>query len=164
MIPPVQFLQEVIGPTLAHMAATQPDMDRPAARVLLLGTAIQESRLMAYRQHGGGSALSFFQIEPATFDDIFFRYLARPDKAALRTSVRALLIPAFDPAEQLDTNQHLACAIARIRYWMVPARLPRPGDVDGLGAYWKRYYNTAAGAGTGPEWALNYRKYVRRKS
>ncbi|KKN90071.1 hypothetical protein LCGC14_0231840 [marine sediment metagenome] len=160
MIPPIQFLQDVIGPTLTHLAAMEPRLDTPAARALLLGTAIQESHLSAYKQLGGGPAMSFFQIEPATFEDIFDRYLSRPDKSALRGAVRALLIPAFEPGEQLDTNQHLACAIARIRYWMVPERMPRPDDIDGLAVYWKLHYNTTGGGGSASEWALNFRKYA----
>lgn len=35
---------------------------------------------------------------------------------------------------------------ARIRLYLVPAAIPN--DINGQAAYWKKYYNSAAGAGT----------------
>lgn len=35
---------------------------------------------------------------------------------------------------------------ARIRLYLVPAAIPN--DINGQAAYWKNYYNSAAGAGT----------------
>ena len=38
-----------------------------------------------------------------------------------------------------------ATAVARLIYWRVPRPLPAASDLDGLAAYWKTHYNTAAG-------------------
>ena len=60
----------------------------------MLGTAIAESELNALAQRGG-LALSMFQIEPATFDDIYGRYLRlRP---RLLTAVQTFMFPELSP-------------------------------------------------------------------
>lgn len=125
----------------------------------MLGTALVESNLDALKQHGGGPALSAFQIEPATFDDIYVRYLGT--RSALLTQIETLRVPAFAPLEQLAGNPFFACGIARMKYWMVPEPLPPAGDLEALGHYWKRYYNTAEGAGEAQYFADLYRKHVK---
>ena len=116
-------------------------------------------------QKGGGPARSFFQIEasfdyanPATFEDIYERYLRGRPRFLI--AVQDLRMPAFTPHEQLTGNQHFACAIARMKYWMATEPLPAAGDIEALGAYWKRHYNTAGGAGKARHWAKLYREHV----
>ena len=100
-----------------------------------------------------------FQIEPATFDDIYTRYLRQ--RTGLRTVVHGLPVPALTPLEQLAGNPRFACAIARMKYWMAPEPLPEAGDTDALGRYWKAHYNTAQGAGDAAHWAALYQKHVK---
>ena len=163
MIPTSQFLEYVIQPTLRHMAVAEPQLRTVAAEQLLLGTALMESRLDALKQKGGGPALSVFQIEPSTFEDVYGRYLSSNMKgrATLRTVVRDLVIPAFTPLEQLAGNPFFACAIARVKYWMVPEPMPPAGDIQALGHYWKRHYNTAEGAGNEAMFVDLYLKHVK---
>lgn len=160
MIPPKDFLERVIRPTLRHLAEADPRLGGRAAEQLMLGTAIAESGLDALVQMGGGPALSFFQIEPATFGDIYGRYLLKPARADLKNAIDALLVPAFGPLEQLDGNPYFACAVARTRYWWVKARLPAAGDIKAMGRYWKANYNTARGAGDAAHFAHLYRQLV----
>ena len=159
MIPPNQFMKFVIEPTLDHLAVVEPRMKSLAVSQLLLGTGIMESRLDALKQRGGGPALSVFQIEPATFDDTYTRYLRT--KIVLLGQINDLLIPAFTPLEQLAGNPFFACAIARTKYWMVPEPMPPAGDIQALAHYWKRYYNTAEGAGNESMFFDLYFKYVK---
>ena len=42
----------------------------------------------------------------------------------------------------LTYNLKLACQMVRIKYYRVPKPLPDADDVEGLGKYWLRYYNT----------------------
>ena len=159
MIPPAQFLEHVIWPTLNCLAVAAPRLGGRAAEQLMLGTAISESNINALVQHGGGPALSMFQIEPATFDDIYERYLrARP---GFLIAVQDLRLPALTPMEQLPANPFFACAIARFKYWPVPEPLPDADDIAALGRYWKDWYNTARGAGKASHWASLYRQYVK---
>lgn len=157
MIPPRQFLDHFIRPPLQHLAIAEPRLGNTASEQLLLGTALVESGLEA-REQDSGPALSFFQIEPATFRDVYNRYL--PKRPELLDVVQDLRIPAFTTSEQLTSNPVFVCAIARIKYWMVPELLPAAGDFEALGLYWKRYYNTFEGAGDAAHWTYLYRKYV----
>jgi len=65
------FRRDVIAPVLQKSG-----LDSEAAEELLLGTAVQESLNFKYRrQMGGGPARGYFQMEPATHDDIWDNYL-----------------------------------------------------------------------------------------
>ncbi len=66
---PQHFLASVIRPTLMTLG-----LYSPAAEQLLLATAIQESHL-THRKQIGGPALSYFQIEPKTHNDIWDNFL-----------------------------------------------------------------------------------------
>lgn len=138
----LEFLETVIRPTLAQLQLAS----RPA-ELLLLGTAIVESGLVKRTQDGGGPARGLFQMEMATHDDIWRNYLAyRP---ALAERVRGFKRnPQADAEKELVENDAYACAMARVHYFRVPARLPPGGEVNELAHYWKDHYNTLRGKGT----------------
>jgi hypothetical protein len=154
---PANFLSKVIDPALAAL-----DLDPPAGRAgvrqLLLGTALQESLLRHLRQvpnpdGSRGPALGYFQMEPATHDDIWKTFLAY--RAPLATRVRTLagLPPGRPRADLLASDPVYAAAMARLRYRRAPGMLPQAGDVAGMAAYWKRHYNTPLGRGVAAEFA-----------
>lgn len=152
-----QLRTAVIRPVINRMG-----MGGAAAERLLVGTALAESLIGGttyLRQRGGGPARGIYQIEPATARDVLFRYLAaRPDlyDRAERGLLRMLPGPLITDealAFLLTTDLALGTAVARLKYWMDPAMLPGADDLTGLGALWKRVYNTAAGAGDADEFA-----------
>ncbi len=146
---PDEFLAEVVAPALTAL-----DLDSQAARELLLGTALQESALRNIQQMGG-PALGYFQMEPATHDDIWENFLAyRPDLAA---RVKALLPDGEPLASDLLTCPVYAAAMARVKYYRCPAPLPAAGDLEAQAAYYKRWYNTPGGAATVAEYMANWR-------
>ena len=154
MIDPRHFRELVIRPTLQNLGLWS-----PAAENLLLGTAIQESGLVYLKQIGGGPALGVYQIEPATHDDVWRNYLAfRQD---LKRRAMDVSTNRWSGTPQLVTNLAYATAIARIIYRRVPEPLPPPGDIEGMGAYWKQYFNTPAGRGTAAQFILNYREHAK---
>jgi hypothetical protein len=153
MLDPDQFAREIVEPTLHDLGMTS-----PAAIRLMVGTAIAESGLTWLRQHNGGPAVGLFQIEPATARDILDRYLARRTDLNMRLCASFRLLDDTPPIDwhrvsDLDLEDALvgdarfSCAVARIRYFMSPKRLPAADDDAGLGLYWKEIYNTAAGKG-----------------
>lgn len=150
MINPEQFRIFVVRPTLKHL-----DLWSQSAENLLIGTALVESKLTYLKQFGAGPALGVFQIEPVTFDDIYFRYLKA--KPVLAIAVQKLVMQPWPPLEQLTHNLALGCAIARCKYLMDPQPLPDCNDITGLGQVWKRCYNTLAGAGTVEKFVTAYR-------
>jgi hypothetical protein len=154
---PDDFTRHVIDPALRAL-----DLDPPAARLavrqLLLGTALQESLLRHLRQLPNrdgscGPALGYFQMEPATHDDIWKTFLGfRP---ALAARMRALAGHPVGRPEvgRLVSDSVCAAAMARLRYRRAPERLPAADDVAGMAAYWKRHYNTPLGRGAPAEFA-----------
>lgn len=63
--------------------------------------------------------------------------------------------------KELITNLAYATAMARVFYRRVKEALPAADDLDGMGRYWKKYYNTPLGRGTVEEFKANYTKYVK---
>lgn len=149
----------VVRPTLKHL-----ELHSQSAEDLVLGTLIQESRLTYLLQVGGGPGLGLAQMEPATFNWLWDDYLhKRPE---LKERVRSLVgdwRAGWDLSLELVTNLSFASALCRVRYLPATAPLPNTGDIAGLGAYWKKYYNTEKGAGTAQQWVDNYVKYAKGK-
>lgn len=138
----IAFRDEVIVPALNAIS-----LYSAAAAELLLGTALQESKLVYRRQIGGGPARGLFQMEMPTHDDIFTNYLKY--RSSLRNAVALLKSsPTAKAEDELTNNDVYAAAMARVLYKRAPKALPKAGDVPAMAAYWKQYYNTPLGAGT----------------
>lgn len=150
MIDVKQFREVIIRPALKLIKLWSPE-----AEELLLGTALQESRLMYLKQLGTGPALGVFQMEPNTHDDIWKNYLGyKPDLAQ-----RVGKLSHSVNAQSLATDLLYAAAMTRVHYLRVPKALPAEGDYDGQACYWKKYYNTYLGAGTEEEYLEVWETY-----
>ena len=135
---------------LRVLTNVDPALCSDAAVNLLLGTAAQESGLGEYiRQLGGGPALGVFQMEPATFDWLRDKYSLKYP-AALQGRM----------AEELEWDLFLSILTARLRYRVVPEALPSSSNTLALALYWKKHYNTPAGAGTVEQFEKNYALYI----
>lgn len=141
------LLKYVVEPTLNALAVARATLNTPVARALVLGTALHESDdLRALHQWGNGPAVGLWQMEPTTMAWLF-EWLGAPGREAFG---KAFFVAARcdDPAlDDAHGNLYLACALARLRYWVVPEALPA-FDGESLARYWKTYYNTTAGKGT----------------
>ena len=155
-----QIREYIIRPTLREM-----DLWSQAAENLLAGTAAHESNgFRAIHQYGSGPALSWYQIEPATHDDLWLNTMPGlrrrlPRAVLVLEGMIARRYQGTPPSEYLLHNLVYATAICRLLYWRAPGALPDAADLAGLAAYWKRYYNTAAGAGVESDWLDAYAKY-----
>lgn len=125
-----------------------PDLCSDSAVQLLLGTAAQESRFGHFLRQTKGPALGAYQMEPATFD--WLRHKFKSKYKWLEDC----------KAEELETDLLLATIMCRLRYRVVPDKLPEAGDVAGMAMYWKQWYNTPLGKGQEEEFVLNYEHYV----
>lgn len=148
-----QFRTDIVRPVLMQMASVGLPLWSEAAENLLIGTALVESGLEALRQHHG-PAISFYQIEPRTLADVLNYLDGRMD---LQKAVNHFLAPLWPVQGQIMGNMGLATAICRAQYWRDPEPLPETDDIEGLGATWKRVWNTAAGKGTVARFVLAYR-------
>lgn len=132
------------------------NMHSNAAVNLLVGTAAVESNLKYLKQFGDGPAVSFLQVEGATIHDNIQNYLqyrsSRMSKVVetCKTPEESILLKynSNDFADLAYKNISFAIAMARIKYWRVPKKLPVENDIEGMAKYWKDYYNTSLGKGT----------------
>ena len=160
LIEPEDLIYDVIRPTLKTMDG---NYWSPAAERLLFMTAAHESggfkyrrQIAGYKADGSiipGVARSLWQIEPATYRDLWDTYLTAvaPQRGALMKRLMQLLLTErerVDPLAALETNDYWACAVARMIYARVPAPLPKVYQAAKLGAYAKEHWNTKLGAAT----------------
>lgn len=144
---PEQLACHIIVPTLRYI-----DLWSPAAGVMVLGTAMVESRLRYVDQidkaNKPGPAYGLWQCEQPTHADYWHNFLrfqnGLRDKCIGLVSRRSALFP---PVDELVFNFAYAAAMCRVHYRRVKAPLPARQDAIGMSAYWKQYYN-GPGKGT----------------
>lgn len=146
-----QLRQLVVRPALEEIGLWS-----RAAENLVMGTAAQESNLRFIHQVKG-PAVGLFQIEPATYRDIWTNWL--PGQGDLAEKLRAIAgqpDSGVPDVEIMTWNLKYAAAMCRVFYRRLKAPLPHEDDVEGLAAYWKRHYNTSAGKGTTAQFTRNF--------
>ena len=157
MLDPQMLTNNVIAPVLRRL-----QLYSPAAVELVLGTAMQESKLRWLVQLGGGPGRGLWQMEPATHDDIWKNFLAyqKPlaDRVTRYKGVWSLSPQLGDPydVDELVGNLFYACAMCRVHYYRQKEELPEAGNLSGQARYWKKYYNTPLGAGTPEEYIASW--------
>jgi len=119
------------------------------AEELVYMTGMAESGYRAIRGHTKGNpALSFWQIEPDTAEDILNNFVAfRPIIRGRLEGLGLIWDERYD-SSYLEYNMALAISLCRLKYWRDKEQLPMNGDIEGMAKYWKRVYNTELGKGT----------------
>ena len=148
-----QFRDCVIKPSLQAIGL----YSLPAEQ-LLLGTAVQESRL-TYLKQLNGPALGIYQMEPNTYNDIWDNYLKY--NSSLATKIGFHTLDKTD-VNELVINLDYATIMCRLQYYRQSEKLPEKNDIEGFAMYWKKYYNTEKGKGTIPEFYNHYKEYVEK--
>lgn len=131
----------VIAPALIAINSYSDD-----AADMVLTTGAAESLYRHVRQVNG-PALGWFQMEPATHDDIWRNFLGATSRQHLLDGLQSLSKRA-GVAKELEVNPWYAAAMCRIHYLRNPQAIPDAGDRAAQAAYWKKWYNTKLGAGT----------------
>ena len=111
---------------------------------LIYETGNAETGYRKLIQMGGGPAISFFQLEPATIQDIFNNYVEYRKEL-----VEALIELGLDPMDLdfcVKTNIAIAICMCRFHYRRVPSAIPK--TIEQRATYWKEHYNTKLGKGT----------------
>jgi hypothetical protein len=144
-----QFSTQIVIPTLELLEQQAGIPYSNTAYNLIMGTIAQESLMGTWLVQQDGDALGVGQIEPTTLTGLIAS-LTPNETAVLRT----LATPAT-PAHNVVGNLPYAVALVRLFYWRIPAVLP-DNTVSGLFAYYKQYYNTAAGSATLAQWMQNW--------
>ena len=161
-----QFRELIIRPALEAIGLWS-----QAAENLVLGTAIHESGNFKYiRQVGGGPALSFYQIEPATADDICRRYL-RTRSAVAHNIAKACWPHLANPPlfshlamkeinNLLLTDLRFSTILCRLKYYLAKPPLPDADDIENLAAYWGAHYQSQSNPVKMNQWATSYRAHA----
>ena len=137
-----QLRELIIKPALYDLMLLSDD-----AVELMVFTCAVESLGGTYLKQVNGPALGIYQMEPATYNDIWQNYILK------KTSLNLIMISNFDcvrmPSEErLIYDLRFATAMTRLFYARIPEKLPvKPGS-HGLWDYYKKYYNTGQGSAT----------------
>ena len=121
-------------------------MDSPEARELIFRTGMAESGYRAIEQHGGGPAVGYFQVEPATIRDTIDNYVTY--RQHMQTKLWSLGFDDKDMVLRVMGSIPLQVAFCRLKYRRDKYALPPCGNIEAQGKYWKRIYNTHKGKGT----------------
>lgn len=152
MYDPEQLRLLIIRPTLLALG-----LHSLAAEELMLGTCAHESKGGTYLKQVNGPALGAWQMEMATHDDIWKRYLPnQPIKSSLMAN--HCQIRTRPSAEIMVYHLTYACAMARLCYARHAETIPK--DLEGQAEYWKQYYNTKKGAGTVEAYIESYQTFI----
>ena len=139
MIKASQLSELIIKPALLDLVLYTDE-----ALQLLMFTCAVESVGGAYLKQEKGPALGIFQMEPATYWDIWDNYIKNKLNLMLilGTTFNAHSVP---PEERLIYDLRYATVMARIHYERVSAPLPVANDIDAIYEYYKLHYNTSEG-------------------
>lgn len=107
---------------------------------LLCMIAAHESGDFHYIKQVKGPALSIFQMEPNTYNDVV-EYIKRRQE-----QFPVLVHDMPKPAEYMAFDPVYGAAIGRVFLLRVPEALPKTDDIDGLARYAKDHWNTYLGA------------------
>lgn len=150
-----QLIQYVIRPTLNYLG-----MYSEAAENLLIGTAMHESLGLERLHQIKGPAIGLFQMEPSTHYDLWEHYISYSEKlSGLAKELAGFRYSGtrVDP-DEMHGNLYYACAMARFQYYRHSEPLPDAEDIEGLGRYYKKYYNSTEGKGTPEHFVEAYHK------
>ena len=134
-------IKHIINSTLEFLELGSDD-----AASLIFATGMAESGYRCLIQKGGGPALGFFQCEPATAIDVYNNYVAYRPK--YKEKLEKLGFDIDNVKFCLVSSIAIQVALCRLHYRRVPKALPKAGNLEAQGKYWKKYYNSELGKGT----------------
>lgn len=131
-----QLRELIIKPALENLVMLSDD-----AVELLVFTCAVESGGGTYLKQLNGPALGIYQMEPETYNDLWYNYIQK------KPSILLKLVTNFEcnrvPDEyRLIYDLRYATAMTRIHYARIPEALPKKENLNGLWLYYKRYYNS----------------------
>jgi hypothetical protein len=133
----------VVRPALIKLGAAYAS---EAAVNLVTGTALAESGACYLKQLGAGPALGIYQMEPATAEDIWQRWLMADAQADVRPVMAAMLTPGVSVENALVWDLRFATAMCRLRYRPAAPPLPDAGNAAALAGYHAQFYNRGGAA------------------
>lgn len=149
-----QFRSFIVEPVLSLLRNYSKN-----AEELLVFTCAAESLGGTYLHQVKGNALGIYQMEPATYTDIWVNYIHSRSHLATLMAMHFGCNRIPQP-ERLIYDLHFATAMSRIHYLRVTENIPDPKDVEGLFDYYKKYYNTEKGKSKKDNAIKLYEKFI----
>lgn len=148
-----QFRKLIVVPTLTKL-----DMYSKNAEELLVFTCATESKGGTYIKQITGPALGIFQIEPASYADVW-EFIKRQSGLMTKIAIR-FNVSAVPEATRMIYDLEFATMMARVFYRRFKEPIPDANDVNAIWAYYKKYYNTELGKATQKESIEAYKKFA----
>jgi len=146
-------LSDAIRPALQLLPENMRSRD---AEILLLAIGFQESGFAARTQHEGGPARGLWQFERGGGVRGGLLQPAIQSLAGPVCRARGVFPDAMTVWREMETDDVLAAAFARLLLWTSPRRLPREGEVRYA---WEYYLDTwRPGKPHEVRWIPNYDK------
>jgi hypothetical protein len=133
---------------IAEYALYKIDSYSDDSLAMVVRTGMAESGYRALKGYGEGNpAIGFWQIEPATMNDMIDNYIA------YRSHYKKNLISLGMNFEQdtimsVMSNMAVQAALCRLHYRRDKNPIPSWDDLEAQASYWKRVYNSHLGRGT----------------
>ena len=155
MIDSKQLRELVIKPALDGL-----QMYSESAEEILVFVCACESLGGTYLKQIKGPAVGIYQMEPATYTDIWENYIK------YHSNIVNLLSLNFDVHKIPEPNRMIydlkfATAMARLHFRRHKEPLPQATDLEGLWAYYKKYYNTPLGKAEKEPSIKHYQKFIK---
>lgn len=155
MIDNKQLRELIIKPTLDGL-----QMYSTEAEELLVFTCACESLGGTYLKQVKGPALGIYQMEPATYTDIWQNYIKNHggvvNLLTLNFACHNMPLP-----ERMIYDLKFATAMARLHYRRRKEPLPKATDIEGIWEYYKKYYNTELGKAEKETSIKHYQKFLK---
>ena len=150
-----QLRELIIKPVLEMLILSSPE-----AEELLVFTCAVESLGGTYLKQVNGPALGIYQMEPATYVDIWQNFI--------KTQGRLFMImlsnfqTGFMPSEdRMIYDLRFATCMARLHYERVKEPLPNAKDENAIWEYYKKYYNTSKGSAEKISALIRYHDFLK---
>lgn len=150
-----QFRELIVKPTLNDLM-----MYSKEAEELLVFTCATESLGGTYLQQVKGPAIGIYQMEPATYNDLWHNYIKSNGKLMMLLFSNFMVNSIPDEARMIY-DLRFATMMARIFYKRISQPLPFSGDIDGIWQYYKKYYNTPLGSANKEEAIKKYQLFIK---
>jgi hypothetical protein len=149
-----QFRALIIKPSLIEIGLYSED-----AEEILIATLAHESKGGTYLAQVKGPALGPFEMERPTFNYVWTD-VSRTNPTIIDTILKSVGRDTSDFPSIMVYNLKFATQMARLRYFVVPKKIPSKDDLDGMWEMYKTYYNSSKGDATKLEFVNDYYHFI----
>ncbi|WP_215745184.1 hypothetical protein [Gluconobacter sp. P1C6_b] len=121
-------------------------LDDPAHVNIVTGIGLVESGYVWLEQLHGGPARGFWQMEPASHDDIWKNSLPAPCRSKIASGLNRLLYGQPHSADLMIALPLYGAGMCAVKVLLAPEPIPAADDAAGQARYHKRWYNSPLGA------------------